>query len=193
MPAQKPHASEQVVQTPLDLLYAIGHRFGHIQWDLAANADNSVAAVGTDLRYFGPDHKTKGFRDALAPELDWPTNSFNWCNPPFGKLEPWVEKAAAQLERCDVRTLMLLPAGIGSRWFSRFVHRRAHVTALEGRVIFQGHDTPYPKDLILAHYGFGLTGFDVWDWRGYLKGVEAKAAGECVPAANVVEALRGAA
>ena len=38
--------------------------------------------------------------------------------------------------------------------------------ALAGRLTFEGHTQPYPKDLILARYHRGGgNDFDCWDWR----------------------------
>jgi hypothetical protein len=96
---------------------------------------------------------------------DWPdtyTGCFAWLNPPYADIAPWVQK-------CDrtrgMRIAALLPASIGSNWFADHVWGRAYVVALQGRVTFVGHRAPYPKDLILALYGFNMVGFSVWKWN----------------------------
>jgi hypothetical protein len=38
------------------------------------------------------------------------------------------------------------------------------VLALNGRITFVGQKDPYPKDTILACFGFGVSGFDIWTW-----------------------------
>ena len=62
------------------------------------------------------------------------------------------------------RILLLVPASIGANWFAEHVHQRAYVLALQGRLTFDGHTQSFPKDLILAVYGWG-PGFGVWSWR----------------------------
>lgn len=63
----------------------------------------------------------------------------------------------------------LVPAGVGANWYRDFIHRRALVLALNGRLAFMP-DKPtwlYPKDCILCLFGPTVTpDFDVWSWRG---------------------------
>lgn len=158
VPAQRPGKSEQVVRTPRAFLDAVECRFGDIQWDLAATRDNCVAP--NSLSYFGPDHVTPDNRDGLA--APWEAGCLHWCNPPFDNIKAWTARAAS----IGSRVLMLLPASIGSEWFAKHVHGKAYVLALRQRLTFVGHSHPYPKDLMIAVYGFGLTGFDVWRWQG---------------------------
>lgn len=156
VPKQKPGQSEQVVCTPPEFLDAVRSRFGIIQWDLAALRDNNVVQDGSS--YFGPDQRIPEYRDALTQR--WWGEGLCWCNPPFGAIGPWVEKAARE----QANVLMLLPASVGSEWFALHVHRKAYVLALRKRLKFVGHKDAYPKDLMLVVYGSGLNGFDTWDW-----------------------------
>ncbi len=157
LPDQKPGRSEQTVCTPRDFLDAVENRFGRIQWDCAATRDNGV--THNMLSYFGPDHVNPDNRDGLTAL--WTSDCLHWCNPPFSKIGPWVEKAASS----GANVLMLLPASVGSEWFAAHVHRKAYVLALSPRLTFNGHTDPYPKDLMLLVYGAGLYGFDCWRWK----------------------------
>lgn len=157
MPRQQPGKSEQVVRTPREFLDAVERRFGVIGWDLAANADTNVCRLG----YFGPDRSERE-RDSLMVPWDYLVDTFAWCNPPYSNIERWVEKAS--LSR-GPRIAMLLPASVSSRWFARYVHGHAYVLALTPRLRFVGHTADYPRDLMLAVYAQGLTGFDVWEWK----------------------------
>ena len=38
------------------------------------------------------------------------------------------------------------------------------VLGLSPRLTFEGTDDPYPKDLMLSVFGYGLSGFGTWRW-----------------------------
>lgn len=144
--------SKQDYRTPEDLLEAVRARFGDIEFDLAASAENAVA----ESFYTEAD-------DALR--CGWPptTTGVLWLNPPFGNIAPWASRCrhSAAPHR---RILLLVPASVGSEWFSEHVHGHAMVFALRPRPSFDGKN-PFPKDVMLCAYGFGVTGFDTWRWK----------------------------
>ena len=150
-PKQKPGKSEQIVCTPRVLLDAVEARFGAIKYDLACSEANKVCPDAYSVEASG---------DSLG--CMWPLADDGLCylNPPYGNITPWAKKAHGS----SARIAMLVPASIGSNWFRDHVHGKAYVLALNPRVTFVGHSAAYPKDLILAVYGHGLTGFDVWRW-----------------------------
>lgn len=160
MPEQKPHKSEQVVVTPDTFMDAVKKRLdlgdeGFMR-DLAANADNTKA----DWFYTEED-------DAL--KCQWTFNmeyhGWNWCNPPYSDLGPWVEKAWAE-SRKGAKIAMLIPASVGSNYWAKWVDGKAYVTFLNGRITFVGHKGPYPKDLVLLLYTPYLNGGScVWRWK----------------------------
>ena len=193
MPRQKPGRSFQAYGTPKVFLDAVKARFGikHFDWDLAATKANAVDGLGSVRSYFGPDHFAAGCRNALSPDNDWKDvddridNANLWLNPPFADIAPWVEKCAAsawwESEKskrgpgaADGRRIFLLvPAAVGSNWFSMHVHKKALVLVLNGRITFDGCPPnpktgkvdPYPKDCMLCVYG-AKPGFDIWRWGG---------------------------
>jgi hypothetical protein len=156
-PKQKPGKSEQIVQTPPDLLRAIRRDFRVDTWtaDLAANASNKVTAY-----HFGPGSPYS--EDSLQTE--WPSAGDLWLNPPFGDIDPWAKKCATKRSP-DARIFMLVPASTGANWFVDHVLHRAHVVALSPRVTFTGHSSPYPKDLILAVFSNVVGGVSAWRWK----------------------------
>jgi hypothetical protein len=165
VPKQKPGRSEQTVATPRDFLDAVEKRFGKMTWDLAATSANAITRNGN---YFGPDHCVTGRRDALIN--DWTKRTGNlWLNPEFGDIAPWVKKCA-ELDLMGrhsgrlARLFLLVPASVGSNWFHEFVFSRALVLFLSPRLTFVGHTQAYPKDLLLACYGF-KPGFEWWRWK----------------------------
>ena len=143
--------SEQVVGTPWEFIHAVEHLFGPLKWDLAATAENAKAG------------------QFLTPEQDSFTYKWHklaglkWLNPEFGYIEPWVEKCALE-SSLGAKILLLVPASVGSNWFCEYVHNRAMVMPLNGRITFVGNSDPYPKDLMLCAYGF-KPGFQPWRWN----------------------------
>lgn len=163
-PRQKPGRSVQDVCTPAIFLTAVKRRFGvrAFSIDLAASAENAVAA-----RYY-----TKADNALVQP---WTSDGLAWLNPEFAALEPWVERAWAQSQE-GARLAMLVPAGVGSNWWRDYVHQKAFVLVLNGRITFVGHTKPYPKDCCLLIYGPDVApGYVVWLWRKTARKVEAAA------------------
>lgn len=149
-------ASRQDYQTPAALIIAICKRLAipTFTWDLAASAENKKAHF---------------YYDEAANSLiqDWDAcGGWLWCNPPYDDIRPWVEKAAATSES---HIAMLIPASAGANWWRDYVHHRAHVLFLNGRVPFMP-DKPkwlYPKDTaILLYTPFIQQGaYEVWNWK----------------------------
>jgi len=149
--------SRQDFETPPDFLCAVEGRFGRIDTDLAATRENAKA-----LHFIGPDE------DSLAPLTRWPVSGVSWLNPPFANIRPWAEKcAAAPRALAAARILLLVPAAVGSNWYAKNVHDKAHVYFLNNRIQFVGAKFAYPKDCMLAVYG-EAPGFTVWRWRDEL-------------------------
>lgn len=135
MPRQKPGESKQDYETPADFLDALERRFGPIGLDLAATPANAKAP-----HFITPEQDSLGAAcdwdaqaEALA-ELGEPALAF--LNPPFGRIEPWVQKCAAARR---LRILFLVPASVGSNWWAESVHGPAdRVLLLRPRLEFDG-------------------------------------------------------
>jgi phage N-6-adenine-methyltransferase len=150
-PSMNKGASKQDYATPREFLDAVEKRFGTIRHDLAASGENKACED-----YFD-EH-----RDSL--EQDWAAlTGVLWLNPPFGNVAPWAKKCADSASP-RTRILLLVPASVGTEWYAEHVHHDAMVYALRPRICFDGKN-PFPKDLILAAYGFGVRGFDLWRWK----------------------------
>jgi phage N-6-adenine-methyltransferase len=182
MPQQRPGESIQNRRTPVAFLDAVRHKLGIREFviDLAAEEDNAVAEQWYD-------------KEQNALTLPWAVgDGWNWLNPEFGDITPWVQYAWKETERAGVQTAVLVPAGVGSDWWRDWVHEKAHVLLLNGRLCFihdwqhtidpatekEGKGPPrfytqaplYPKDccLLLYHstwYQGAQKWYDVWDWR----------------------------
>jgi len=156
-PRQKRGKSVQEVGTPPAFIAAIEQRWGKITLDLAASDKVHVCDS-----YF--TSKIDGLKQ------DWGIpNGLLFCNPPFGKIGPWVEKAAATTSKGFLRPtiLVLVPAAIETRWFRRYVYNVANVHILNPRLTFVGHKYNFPKGLILCEYPGSVVGevMDYWNWQ----------------------------
>lgn len=154
MPVQKPGRSEQIVCTPTEFLASLKRKLGieEFEIDLAASEENAVAGEW----YTEED-------DALIQ--GWARAGWAYCNPPYSDIEPWVAKAYTERGK-GASVAMLLPASVGSNWWKAYVHNKAYVLLINGRLTFVGHTSPYPKDLIVALYTpYGPHGYDVWSWK----------------------------
>lgn len=158
MPAQKPGRSVQEVCTPPEFIAAACHKLRIPQFaiDLAADESNTVA-----------EHWFDEQQNSLIQPWSLYTSEpglWGWLNMPFGKIEPWVQKCY-QEARKGAKTAALVPAAVGSNWWRDWVHRKASVLLLNGRITFVGHPTCYPKDCCLLLYETNrICAYDVWTW-----------------------------
>ncbi len=153
--------SNTVRLTPKRFVHAMVQKFGPIEWDLAANAEHTVAPNFFDIQ-----------QDSLAQ--DWTKcTGLKYCNMPFDRIGPWVEKAHEWKEKLfpigDAKSLLLLvPGSIDSNWWEEHVHEHCFEWRLKGRVPFYP-DKPkwgFPKPLVLLEYHPCVQpGVGYWDWR----------------------------
>lgn len=158
MPVQRPGRSRQDFGTPWPFIRAVEARFGRIEWDLAAHHENSKCGEF----FYGPGSKHGVDSLVVSWAARHPTGTL-WLNPEFANIEPWAEKCSNEAVRRQGLIAMLTPASVGSEWFAEHVHRKAFVLGIRPRLSFDGN-APYPKDLMLAVFGHGLSGFDTWRW-----------------------------
>lgn len=154
-PVQKPRGTaKQDYGTPWEFIEAVEKRFGVLTYDLACTRENAKAPAG----FYHPEE------DALAQS--WRGFSGNlWLNLPFADISPWAEKLAKECAHRLGFSFFLTPASIGSVWFADHVRDFAMVLGLSPRLAFEGTSDPYPKDLMLSVYGYGLRGFGTWRWK----------------------------
>ena len=164
-PNSKPEAGQQDYRTPPDFLRAVERKFGvSIGFDLACSATNAVASCGF---FYERDGVVDPRQDALASA--WPTmpdGEAAFCNPPFGRSGAFARVAS---ESMHCRSILLIPASVGSRWFAEHVAGIACVVFLRPRIEFLLPDgTPcgagINRDCMLAAYGWA-PGMHCSDWR----------------------------
>ena len=118
-------------ETPQDLFDKLNAEF-RFTLDVCATADNAKC-----LRYYTPE------QDGLSQ----PWEGIVWCNPPYGRsVGAWVQKAALSALAGAI-VVMLLPARTDTRWFHRWIYRRAEIRFLSGRLKFGGakNSAPFPS------------------------------------------------
>lgn len=170
MPRQRPGESKQDYQTPPEFIAAVTRRFGRLTWDLAATPETAVTRC-----FFSPqllDATQADWTEHLGPR------DVGWLNPPFGKIgSVWLPLVTKWLERIPgLKVLSLLPASVGSEWFAEHCNGRSMNLGLSPRMTFVGEKDPYPKDLMLSCFGYGVHGFDCWRWQARRKTKAATAA-----------------
>lgn len=162
-PRQKPGRSKQDYRTPLEFVAAVMAylEIRGFDVDLAADEHNALSAE---------------FFSATNSAFEAPTwklgSGWNWLNPPYANIAPWVERAYVETADRSARTAVLVPAGVGANWWRDWVHGKAFVLFLNGRLSFDGI-APYPKDCALLLYSPERAGYidsgdwpyDVWNWR----------------------------
>jgi hypothetical protein len=148
--------SNQDLGTPTEFLAAVRRRFGRLDFDLAANFDNTVGC----LPFFGPGSPAGD--NALSH--DWTRLLGNlWCNCPFELIPEFAGKMARECRDRPDWALLLTPASSGSNW-AKVCEENGYVLVLEDRMRFVGQSDIYPKDLMLTAFGFGIVGRARWHW-----------------------------
>lgn len=155
--------TKQDYGTPWAFIHAVEKRFGPVVCDLAAHAGNAKASVYYDAA-----------RDTLT--VPWAVehpNGLLWLNPEFGNIEPYAAKCVLESRERHGLIAMLTPASIATAWYADYVHAKAFVLGISPRLTFEGtapnpktgRVEPYPKDLMLSIFGYGLHGHGgVWRW-----------------------------
>lgn len=149
--------TKQGHRTPPEFLRAVEARFGKIVFDLAATFGDQ--ATGPNGPCWTPDH------DSLTRNWgDQYHKGVHWLNPPYSNIRPWVAKLDSECRDLPRWTLCLVPASMGSKWWERHVLGKCFALGVT-RMQFVGSTAPYPKDLALLCYGFGVSGHGFWDWK----------------------------
>jgi len=160
----------QEVGTDLRLFKVLDKRF-NFTWDLACNRENCLTKYGYYHPKFDALEKEWSFIgnegldniDILARKA-FRLGGWLFLNPPFKDIKPWAKKCHEESLK-GAKIVMLVPASVGAKWFADHVWGKATVRVLTGRVTFQGHDKPFPKDMMICIYDGFTSGFDLWDWR----------------------------
>lgn len=164
MPPQKPGRSRQCYVTPDDFMFAVEERFGNIYFDLAATEKNAKATRFFTRRQNALEQLWAG----KVAKVAFPSGYTFWLNPPYANIDPWLDKCTLEQPflHGTGKILVLVPASVGSNWFTDYVLHKASIYFLKGRLCFI-RNKPYPKDLMLLAYRNPAlpTPAFVWDWK----------------------------
>lgn len=144
--------SKQDYVTPAWFVQACEQRFGvKLVIDLAADEANTRC-----LRWYTKE------MDSL--KCDWVggiNRDAGWLNPEFRKTPAFMEKCAT-VGQNGAKVITLTLSSLGTQWYKRWVKPYALSLILEDRLIFEGQTDPYPKELMVSLFGFGMTGLGWW-------------------------------
>lgn len=158
-------ASEQVRGTPQCLVDEIENRFGvAFLLDLAANSDNNKcdAWIGECEGALSVNwlERLKGLRLDMGMQMD-SRPACGWLNPPFKSVGPWMEKCKLESAK-GMKIISLTLSSLGSNWYRDHVEGQSLSLILRERVTFEGCVDPFPKELMITLWGFGMTGLGFW-------------------------------
>ncbi len=163
--------SRQAVSTPPPLVEYVKGRWP-IAVDLAASEENAICRdwIGEEansllccwVRHLHNVCET-WCRHLTTPK--WP-RPVGWLNPPFGKLDPWLEKCRREALR-GAHVVALVPASIESGWFRQHVYEGpCTVHVLHGRLKFPGYaNVAGQGHMLIDWHGGAWGGIHLLDWR----------------------------
>lgn len=108
-------------QTPIEVFKALDAEFA-FKLDAAADKSNALCQAFLTEQ-----------QDVLT--CDWNSEGAIFCNPPYSKIMPWVNKASEQYRKQNQTIVMLLPSDTSTAWF----HEACFIT--EGRLSFISAET----------------------------------------------------
>lgn len=156
--------SKQDHATPPVFLGAVQQQFGcKLVLDLAATAANRKCGRFLSIE---ADSLKQNWKSLLESgdesEKFFSEGDAAWLNPPFRGVDPWVEKCKEESANgCRIVSLTL--ASMGTGWYQNHVEGRGLSLILRKRMVFLGQKDPFPKELMLTLWGFGLSGLAFWD------------------------------
>lgn len=155
--------SKQDHATPPVLLGAVQRAFGcRFILDLAASPDNQKceAFFSAEMDSLKQDWNAGMQRICADSFLD--EDAAAWLNPPFRGVDPWMAKCKAESAK-GMRIVSLTLASLGTGWYRDHVEGQGLSLVLRKRIVFLGQKDPFPKELMITLWGFGMTGFGFWD------------------------------
>lgn len=138
-----PSNIKDLYQTPKSLFNNLNDEF---------EFDCDVAS--SDSNHFCCDYLTES-DDALS--CDW--LFFNWCNPPYSDIMPWVKKAIEQ-HKLGKTIVMLVPSDTYVKWFKLAFDSCNEVRFISGRISFINATTKKPIN-------GNNKGSVIFIWRAY--------------------------
>ena len=114
-------------RTPKEVFKYFNDQYS-FECDVAASDDNHLCDY-----YFTEeiDALTYSWEIQLAPGL------YVWCNPPYSKPLPWIEKAIAESQESGIGSVILLNCDMSTRWAKLLTKVSCEIIFItEGRIAF---------------------------------------------------------
>lgn len=151
--------------TPWDFFYLLENHFPRRDIDVCANDENYKCPR------FLHDQDDPLFEDWLDPGEDL---NHGWCNPPYSKISPWLQKCAMEVKgRHWVTMLALVPATPGPAWWHNYATLADEIWFLRERIQFDAppgikYTTAMGDNALLLYRDVGLQREPRvvhWDWK----------------------------
>jgi site-specific DNA-methyltransferase (adenine-specific) len=113
--------SDQTIGTPRDLFDILDREF-HFDLDPCSTDENAKCQ----------NHYTECDNGLLQ---HWSGSVF--VNPPYGDIDPWVDKALTEISHCQL-IVFLLPSRTDRPWFHNLWNYPAEIRWLDYRIKFEG-------------------------------------------------------
>lgn len=130
-------SAKQDWRTPRVLYDALNAEF-RFGLDAATSPDNPL---GTPAFFTAAD-------DGLAQ--DWSGYGATFLNPPYKGAAAWIAKAAAEAKK-GATVVMLLAARVDTKAWHDYIHGKAEVRFIRGRLRFDGaaRSAPFPSVIVI--------------------------------------------
>ena len=141
-------------ETPSDFWCWVNGIF-HFDLDACASAENTKCAC-----WHVPYGSVPETGSVIVDGLDGEWNIYTdrptavWCNPGYNNVAPWLQKAYEETQKhANMTACVLTHAGLGTRWFDRYIHRMDELWILNPRIQFIAPEgikqTSNPRDSLL--------------------------------------------
>jgi phage N-6-adenine-methyltransferase len=138
MPIQGTDLKQGVYRTDPEFMEYIRGKY-KIIGDLAAGDDNFQAPLYLTEK---EDALSVNWREFYEICMASEGEGYLWLNPPYDDIGAWAQKCAYAVME-GVKILFLVPAGVGTNWYRKYVEDFARVDLLNGRLVFE---FLYPED-----------------------------------------------
>lgn len=119
--------------------------------DVYQNLDNEFS-FNLDPCASEKNHKCDKY---FTPEINGLTQSWKgyrvFCNPPYSKIDKWVEKAYRETREDNTLVVMLIPARTDTKYFHNFIYQRSEIRFIKGRLKFNNspNSAPFPSMVVI--------------------------------------------
>jgi phage N-6-adenine-methyltransferase len=132
MPTQGSDLKQGVYRTDPEFMEYIRGKY-KIIGDLAAGDDNFQAPLYLTEK---EDALSVNWREFYEICMASEGEGYLWLNPPYDDIGAWAQKCAYAVME-GVKILFLVPAGVGTNWYRKYVEDFARVDLLNGRLVFE--------------------------------------------------------